>query len=303
MNYYLGIDIGGSSIKYGIESCEQGLLLYDAIPIKDKNLHAFQGIVATILTRVSNAFPNGKISAIGIGTPGQIDHRKGIIIGKNPNLPFWTELSPACIIPAELNIPVLYDNDANLMALAEAQYFPADHNVIGVTIGSGIGCGFTIKRRVFNGSRGFALELGHVCSVYNGALCNCGKSGCLEAYCSLNGMRNRLVENGIAAQNWHLYELLASGNDNPTVAKVITEGIHHFAIALANLIVVLEPDHLVFGGGGSEIDIYPLQELILKIKSLLPAELADVLSFSKAKSGNKAGVLGAIALAKSYFLQ
>ena len=297
MDYYLGLDIGGSSIKNGLEDAEGQLILFSSIPLRERSLAEFRAITRDILHICQSYTLDGAIAAIGIGSPGQIDHRRGIIIGNNPNLPFWTMISPTAIMPEDLDLKVVFDNDANLMALGEASHYPAGHNVLGVTIGSGIGCGFCIGGKVFGGSRGYAMELGHITSIIDGAACNCGRYGCLEAYSSLNGMRNRLCEIGYKANDWNFVQLLQAAELDKEVKAILDKGIELFSLALANLMIILEPDHLVIGGGASEIPLYPVQELIDKIQSLLPPELTDI-SIDLAKQGNKAGVLGAIRLAR-----
>lgn len=298
MKRYLGIDIGGSSIKYGVGSCEQGLLFFGSIPVCEKSLHGFRKLFTEIFNHLKRGSLLTDLHGIGIGSPGMIDHRLAKIVGTNPNLPFWTDIAPDALIPVEIKLPCVFDNDANLMALAEAQYFDASHNVIGLTIGSGIGSGFVCKRNIFHGSRGFAMELGHVTVVHNGELCNCGKRGCLEAYASLNGMRNRLCHLGLEAQQWNLLDLLQRAESNPIVKQILEQGLEQLALALANLILILEPDHLVIGGGASELPEYPSEELKAMIAELLPQHFYANISVDKARLGNKAGVLGAIALAE-----
>lgn len=299
MELYLGLDIGGSSIKYGVGTCEQGLLSFDAVPVREKSLPEFQSIFSQIKEAISSNFGWDQIQAIGIGTPGQVDHKQDKLIGVNPNLPFWTGISPRLIVSEDVALPVFYDNDANLMTLGEALRYPAGSIVVGVTIGSGIGCGLVSDGRIFRGSRGFALDLGHVTCVHNGSPCNCGKRGCLEAYASLNGMRNRLSERGYKSIDMGLLELLMLVQNDDEAKTVLFEGIEHFSIALSNLIVITEPDYLILGGGGSELQQYPLQELISRTYALLPAILAEHIGIEKAHYGNKAGVLGAIALAQN----
>ncbi len=299
MDLFLGVDIGGSSIKYGVGNCEQGLLHFNAISVKEKSLEEFRRIFRQILAEVFARYEQGDFKAIGIGTPGQVDHQLGMMVGVNPNLPFWTGFAPDIVLPVELDLPAYYDNDANLMALAEALHYPESRYVIGITIGSGIGCGLVSQRKIFRGSRGFAMDLGHVTSVHNGSLCNCGKRGCLEAYASMNGMRNRLLDLGFRSAEWGLKELLQRGESNPVIKNVILQGVEYFALALANLIVIVEPDHIVLGGGGSELELYPIDLLIESTFALLPPLLCDKISIEKAQNGNMGGVIGAIALAQN----
>lgn len=300
---YLGIDIGGSSIKYGIGNCQHGLLFTEAIPVNATNLEEFRCLGQTMVERLCHRELWRRVAAIGIGSPGMIDQRQAKIIGTNPNLKFWSGCSPALLMPQSLLLPVFYENDANLMALAEAVSNPQDEVLIGITIGSGIGGGIVIGGKVFHGARGFAMEIGHTICEPHQELCNCGKRGCLEAYASLNGMRNRLGDLGIDAGQLNLQDILKRRENDPLVMQVVNKGIDCLAMALANLITILNPDALILGGGGSEIPEYPTELLFSRIKQYLDPVFAESVRLAKARLGNQAGVMGAIALAEKSIAQ
>ncbi|PKN78531.1 MAG: hypothetical protein CVU48_08125 [Candidatus Cloacimonetes bacterium HGW-Cloacimonetes-1] len=298
---FLGIDIGGSSIKYGVGNRKQGLQSFQSLPVTQKDLSGLEGLIVQIISEMQISSVWNGIKAIGIGTPGLIDRKTGQLVGINPNLPFWIDIRPESIVPPDLSIPVFSDNDANLMALAESTQYPLDACVLGITIGSGIGSGYVVASRIYHGSNGFAMELGHVCVAPGGALCNCGRQGCLEAYAAEKGMRNRLQERGKDLSRIQLAELLSLAKTDTVVQDVVDTGISYMALAVGNAIMLLDPDVVVFGGGGSEIADYPLKELIKMIRSYLPEPVNHRIKLEKAHMGNKSGVLGAILHAESLF--
>jgi len=134
MKSYLGIDIGGSAVKFGWGNSHDGLQYFSSVPIKKKSLSEFKLLIRKVLQEVETRVGFGKINGIGIGSPGTIDVKGGKVVGVNPNLPFWVDHDPRELIPANLELPILVDNDANLMALAEAHYQKAK-TALGITRG------------------------------------------------------------------------------------------------------------------------------------------------------------------------
>ena len=298
MKVCLGIDIGGSHLKYALGSRELGLLISSSIPTPTSDLSSFKAAFRQIVETVHSSQPDHRISAIGIGTPGTIDLERGQIRGVNPNLPFWTGQDPASLIPKELSIPVACDNDANLMALAEAFECEDQQAILGITVGTGIGSGFVYKGKIFHGGRGFAMELGHVCMVPDGALCNCGLQGCLEAYSSLSGIRKRAAALDRAYAKLDPLALLELAGRNQELAALIEEGRIMLCRALSNAIITLDPKQLIIGGGCMDGGLYSISSLEHDIRALLP-EVNQHLEVKSAKLGNQAGVWGAIMLAEA----
>lgn len=300
--YFLGLDIGASSIKFGWGNCKQGVQGHGKRLISSKTLSSLKNTVTDILECVRKNPGLDKIHAIGIGTPGTIDRSSGLITGINPNLPFWVEHSPAELIPRDLNIPVYYDNDANLMCLAEAFLRGAKGRVAGITVGSGIGCGYVEDGRIYHGAHGFAMELGHISSVPKGARCNCGRQGCLEAYASVDGILRRLEPlipnaSGVFAKSG-ISGLKQLAISDPQVAQLITDGQEALARGVSDLCILLDPDTVVIGGGAMDGRLYDWEALKNKILEYMPPLNSQNTSLELALEGNRAGVLGAVILAE-----
>ncbi|HQC31919.1 MAG TPA: ROK family protein, partial [Candidatus Cloacimonas sp.] len=198
------------------------------------------------------------------------------------------------------NIPFAFDNDANLMALAESYTQKKDY-VAGVTIGSGIGCGIIIEGRIYHGAYGFAGELGHICVVDKGLRCNCGKNGCLEAYASGEGLRRRLALKNPCYAEMDLPAILAIKETDTLVGDYIKQGQLMLTAALSGLATCLDPEIIIIGGGAMDLGLYCIWELKEEIIKKLPAAHSNHLKVTKAINGNKAGVLGAIKLIEDKF--
>ncbi|HQP32689.1 MAG TPA: ROK family protein [Candidatus Cloacimonas sp.] len=300
MDIFLGIDIGGSSIKYGWGNCEEGLQSYQTLVLQRKNRDDFLALVQEMFNNVDSKIGLNNLKGIGMGMPGAIDKITGLVTANNPNLPFWVNHHPRELLPENCNIPFAFDNDANLMALAESYTQKKDY-VAGVTIGSGIGCGIIIEGRIYHGAYGFAGELGHICVVDKGLRCNCGKNGCLEAYASGEGLRRRLALKNPCYAEMDLPAILAIKETDTLVGDYIKQGQLMLTAALSGLATCLDPEIIIIGGGAMDLGLYCIWELKEEIIKKLPAAHSNHLKVTKAINGNKAGVLGAIKLIEDKF--
>lgn len=294
---YLGIDIGGTSVKYGWGGPLSGLKSFDRIQLKNGSVHELTCIIQKILDITINDVGLDSIKGIGLGSAGMIDKKSGKLFGVNPNLREWIDLNPADIFPVRYRSMIRSENDANLMALAEADKEPEAESVIGITIGTGIGCGFVQKGRIFRGSNGLAMELGHNVVKPGGEQCNCGRKGCLEAYASLGGLRNRIAVMYPEFKVLGFEDIITFAAREQRVKKFLLEAVSYLALVIANLAINLDPDLVVIGGGAVELDDYPFLDLVKKIKDILPEHLKPLVRIKKAFYGNTAGVMGGILLA------
>lgn len=190
--YVLGIDIGGTNTVFGIVDARGQVIASDSI--KTKKHAEFDDYVAELhagiehLLRINDA--EDKIQGIGIGAPNA-NYYTGEIVNP-PNLP-WGPVIPLAekVSDAFGGIPVAVTNDANAAALGEMTYGAARgmNDFIMITLGTGVGSGIVINGRMVYGHDGNAGELGHlVMKRNNGRMCGCGRTGCLEAYCSATGV-------------------------------------------------------------------------------------------------------------------
>ncbi len=189
--YVLGIDIGGTNTVFGIVDA-RGVVIASA-SIKTAKHSDINDYIDELYTEVTRLFEAndavGKVHGIGIGAPNA-NYFTGII-EDGVNLPWPTPIPLAQLVSEKFGIPVAITNDANAAAIGEMTYGAARglKDFIMITLGTGVGSGIVINGQLVYGHDGFAGELGHVIvKRNNGRLCGCGRTGCLEAYCSATGV-------------------------------------------------------------------------------------------------------------------
>ena len=192
--YVVGVDVGGQTSKIGVVDARGDVLVQSVIRTDGHSDAAdfVADLAAAIKELVVKANKVGEIRGIGVGAPngnyytGEIAFAPNLEWAADEAVPFSRMLSEALG-----GIPVSLTNDANAAAVGEMTYGAAKgmKDFIMITLGTGVGSGIVINGQVVYGHDGFAGELGHTCAVrHNGRQCNCGKTGCLEAYCSAIGV-------------------------------------------------------------------------------------------------------------------
>ena len=194
MKHYLGIDIGGTAVKLGIVD-EAGAVL-----AKAEESVSFDGYRTPILTTVLKAaqaflaaqsVPAESLAGIGVSATGQIDSRKGIVAGTCGNFPNYIGSPIKAALEQDFGLPVTVANDANCMTLGEVWVGGAQGytDVIGVTLGTGVGGGILTGGRLLEGARGLGGELGHYRThALDGVPCTCGAKGCWERYAATTAL-------------------------------------------------------------------------------------------------------------------
>lgn len=189
--YVIGIDMGGTNTVFGIVDARGNVIASSSIKTaKHSNFDDYVDELHTEVMRLLEANDaEDKINGIGIGAPNANYYTGEITDGVN--LPWPTPIPLAQKISDKFGIPCAVTNDANAAAIGEMTYGAARglKDFIMITLGTGVGSGIVINGAVVYGHDGFAGELGHVIvKRNNGRLCGCGRTGCLEAYCSATGV-------------------------------------------------------------------------------------------------------------------
>lgn len=189
--YVVGIDIGGTNTVFGIVDARGVVIASSSIKtLKHADVNAYLDELYTEVSRLLVANDAvGKVHGIGIGAPNA-NYYTGTI-EKLVNIPWPTPLPMAQLVSEKFGIPVAITNDANAAAIGEMTYGAARglKDFIMITLGTGVGSGIVINGQLVYGHDGFAGELGHlIMKRNNGRLCGCGRTGCLEAYCSATGV-------------------------------------------------------------------------------------------------------------------
>lgn len=298
-DFFLGLDLGGSYLKYGYGNLNEGLISFSrkAIQQPPNRIGLFRLISEIIETTINTLPAHHRIKAIALGSPGLINPISGEVIGNASNLGDWNGANPKSALEKQFKLPVFIENDANLMAFGEAQTLENQNkSVLGITIGTGIGSGFIVNNSIYYGSKYAGMELGHTCVVPNGRMCNCGKKGCLEAYSSVKNILNDVDNLKILSEHFELEDVLYLADEYPKVKEAIFSAYNKLGMAIANAVTLLDPGIVVIGGGITECPSFQLEPLTLSINTYLNDYQAMSIAIKKAAMGNKAAVFGGIAL-------
>ena len=189
--YVIGIDMGGTNTAFGIVDARGNVIASNSI--KTGKHSKIEDYINELYTEISRLIEindaQDKIQGIGIGAPNA-NYFTGII-EDGVNLPWPTPIPLAKLVSEKFGIPTIITNDANAAAIGEMTYGVARglKDFIMITLGTGVGSGIVINGQMVYGHDGFAGELGHVIMKRNnGRMCGCGRTGCLEAYCSATGV-------------------------------------------------------------------------------------------------------------------
>jgi glucokinase len=269
VRFVLGIDIGGTNLVVGSVAEDGSRILATASEpthaeagAKDV-LERLVGLAERAIAETRRVAPGAEILGVGVGAPGPLDTRRGIVL-LTPNLG-WVNLPLRQIIHDRLGIPAALDNDANCAVLGEWWVGAARgaRIAIGITIGTGIGGGLILDGKLFHGASDVAGEIGHTTIDTEGRRCKCGNYGCLEAYASGPNIALRAIEEieagavsrlptlvggdltRITAQT--VYQAAADGDD--LALEVVNDTAKFLGVGIGNLLNVFNPEVVVVCGG------------------------------------------------------
>ena len=308
----LGLDLGGTKVL-GVALSEDGEVVAECrqpTPRGEDALIDTLGAVAEELRDATAAA--GEVAAVGVGAPGLVD-RDGVLRAA-PNLPGIDQLPLRAGLASRLGLPVRADNDATCAAWGEHQLGAArgKQHVVVATLGTGIGGGIITDGRLYRGANGFAGEIGHTVVEPHGPPCPCGQRGCWERYASGSGLGRLAREAAHAGQVPRVLEL--AGDDPEAVrgehvTRAAIEGdagaravfgrfAWWLALGLANLANVFDPEMFVIGGGLVEAGDVLFEPTRVAFADLVEAaDRRPVISIVPAELGERAGAMGAAALA------
>ncbi len=279
----LGIDLGGTKIEGIFLDENYEIISRKRIPTPKNNYNE----ILLSITNLVNDLQTDE-STIGICTPGAISKKTGLI--KNSNTQCLIEKPLKEDLEKKLGCVITMENDANCFALAEATLGNAKNYdvVFGVIIGTGVGGGIVINRKLHLGRTNIAGEWGHHQLHLDGNPCYCGKSGCVETYISGPALEKRWTE--LTGDNDSVQKIVQK-HKNPQFNQWKKEFLDNFATGLANVIDILDPDAIVLGGGVSNID-FLYTEGCSAVYEKVFSDLVNT-PILKNKLGDSAGVFGA----------
>lgn len=312
----LGIDLGGTTIKFGILTLEGEVQEKWAIETNtlENGRHIVSDIVESLKHRLSlYGLTKDDFLGIGMGSPGAVDRTSKTVIGAF-NLNWADTQEVGSVIEKEVGIPFFIDNDANVAALGERWVGAGANNpdVVFVTLGTGVGGGVIADGNLIHGVAGAGGEIGHmIVDPENGFTCTCGNKGCLETVASATGVVRvarqlaeqyegssaikAAIDNGDTVTS---KDIFIAAEDGDKFANSVVERVSRYlGLAAANISNILNPDSVVIGGGvsaageflRSRVEKYFVTFAFPQVKKSTKIKIAEL--------GNDAGIIGAASLA------
>lgn len=295
----LALDLGGTNARFAAVLPDGSILTRmrvrtpkteDGDQILGMIVNSFQ----TIRKEVGDKY---EAVAIAAAVPAVIRAADGILSGL-PNLPALEGVDIGGALRDGLGLKTYLENDATAATIGEHWIGVSKgiDNVIGVTLGTGVGGGLIFNGSPFRGKDGTAGEIGHVCVEPEGHPCGCGSRGCVEQYASGTAIIRMAREAGLeAASSWDVYELAINGDEK--AAAVFSKMGKYLGIVFAGLVNVLNPEMIVIGGGvsgGWDLFIHRVEREVIERAFRDPARRAKIV---RAGLGEDAGILGAARVA------
>jgi len=311
LKYAIGVDLGGTNIKIGIVS-EKGKIV-SKTSIKTDAECGPAKVISNIINGIKEILEKNKfkIQGIGIGCPGVVSTKKGIVENA-PNLPGWKNIKLGSIIKKEFDIDVHVENDANAAAIGELIFGSGKklNSFVMITLGTGVGGGIVFNKKIFRGEFGAAGEIGHITIDMNGRKCNCGSSGCIEAYIGNHYLKEQIlteINNYPDSKLWKIVDgdlslispriiQLASERNDEYSKFIITRMGSQLGVALASLSNLLDINTFVIGGGVAGFGDLLFDSIRKSIVQRVLQPLRSRVLVIPAKLKNEAGIKGASSL-------
>lgn len=302
--YAIGIDLGGTSVKYAVVASSGEVLFNGQLPAfaQDGPEAVLEQLLSGITACREYAAGEGlELAGIGIGTPGVVSADGRTVLGGAENIAGWENIPLADRVEAAAGLPVVASNDANVMALGETLFGAAKGatDVVFVTVGTGIGCGLLIDGCLYRGYRNRGMEMGHITVRSDGEACACGGVGCLEHYASTSALVRRFCElsgNGKDADVDGKDVVFFYKEGNPAAVEAMEEHWNYLSHGIASMVNLFAPQRVVVGGGISEAGEFYLEKLREGVRRQAMEVCGGDTEIVAAVLGNRAGCLGAAGL-------
>ena len=311
--YYLGIDLGGINIAAAVVDESGHILGRDSRPTP----HAPGEVVVDHMAAAAREAAGQagvsleEIASVGVGSPGAIDPRAGLVINWY-NLGF-DHVPLSALLAQRLGLEVFLENDANAAALGEyaAGAGKGSASMAAITLGTGVGGGAVLGGKLYTGFNYAGMEVGHFVLEYNGRPCKCGRRGCFESYCSATALIKRTREemqrhpdsllwqaaggNLDRVEGRTSFDAMAQGD--PVAKAVVDEYASYLGCGVASLVNILQPEVFCIGGGVANAG----ETLLAPVRAIVEREDYARNSLRRcrvvrAQLGNDAGIIGAALL-------
>lgn len=314
---YVGVDLGGTNIAIGLVEENYEIIAKGSVPTGKER--PFADIIADAAQLIQKLLMEvGKTAAdvqcIGMGAPGIPDAKNGIIVYAStfPHMAFSN--AQAEFEKYFPGVKVYVENDANAAAYGECLAGAAKgvDNVVMVTLGTGVGGGVIINRKIYSGFNYNASELGHMVLNFNGPACSCGRNGCFEVYASATALVKQTAETIQSYPDSIIHQMIdhdpsklngkipfdAAKQGDRAGQRIVDKYIEYLGIGIANVVNLFQPEMIVIGGGVCKEGDYLLKPLFAYVDSQKYTDKVPQPKLVTAVLGNDAGIIGAAMLWK-----
>ena len=311
--YSIGVDIGGMSIKIGLVD-KSGKILHQTT-IKTENISPekqTENIANSIFELIDkNGIDKSQILGVGVGCPGTVNSNDGVVLFAE-NL-MWTNFYIKPLLEKLTGFKVKIGNDADVATIAEILFGVAKgyNNAILLTIGTGVGGGIVINKKLYEGTKGVASELGHISITKSGKKCECGRRGCLQQYASATALISQTNKAMMLDKTSDMWQVCDNNLDNidgktafisakkgdKTALKVVEKFISYLSEGILDLCNIFRPDVIIIGGGISKEGNYLTDKIYKYLKDRdfgYPGSPESKVVC--ATLGNSAGIIGSASL-------
>jgi len=311
--YAIGIDVGGTKIAAGIVDQDGRVISsYGTRAHSEKEpehvIAAIEDACRVLLGR--GLVDPGAVAGAGVGFAGTVDLRRGFVL-RSSNLPAWDHVPLRDILAERVGLPVVFDNDAHMCAVGEHRFGAGRgvRNMCYVCFSTGFGLGAIVEDRLITGHSGSAGELSHVVIEPGGALCTCGKRGCLMTYASAIGIARLIGERIAAGEETILSRMLpcdgrritgeqvavAAALGDRVAREVLQKAGYYFGVGMAILVQLFNPELIVIGGGLTRIGPLLMDAAYQGMCENIQPELCDTVRLASWQLGDDIGIIGAAA--------
>ena len=315
--YYLGFDMGGTNLVAGVIDSEYNILAKESIPANagrpiEEVTYDMAAISKEVVRKAGLTLDN--MSSWGIGMPSCINPATNLLV--NANNFGWKNVPIYDYLKKHISLPTYIANDANCAVYGEVLAGAAKDctDAIMLTLGTGVGGGIVINKKIYAGHDTMGAELGHTKLVYNGVRCTCGQKGCLESYCSSTALIRQAKEAVEKEPDSLIMQMCGHDKDkingeivfesskkgDKVAMELVNDYIGHLAAGLSSFVCIFRPQVIILGGGIAHAGDYLIKPLNEQLHSnYFAADEIGIPKIIRAELGNDAGLIGAAFLEKT----
>ncbi len=308
--YVLGVDMGATHLRLTLANLGARVLQEEEQPFDvtlgpEASLEALNARIAALLAQTG--IPIEQVAAIGLGVPGPVRSQEGMVLAP-PIMPGWDRYPIREALETRWQRPVVLNNDAELGALGEWAYGAGrdSQNVAFIKIGTGIGAGFILDNRIYQGANGSAGEIGHITVEEDGPQCLCGNYGCLEALAGGRAIADQartLALRGLSPQLAHFSSpdeitaqavAIAARKGDLAAQRIFNRAGKYIGIGIASLVNLFNPEIVIVGGGVAQVGDMLMEPIRQTVRQRALTASTRNLRLSTALLGRRSSSMGAV---------